>query len=88
MTDVWQSTVDEQGYPGSSVKIFRGTSEVDVTEYGIAGGNMLIVLGEEEKLRRRLAKAGKGILEFANRMSQNMPDFEPGFIARARFQRR
>jgi len=88
MVDSWLSTLDDSGYPTSTVRVFKGYDEVDASDYGHAGGNTLLVLGEEEKLRRKFMKLGKGIEEFANRSKDNMPDFEPGFIARARLQRR
>lgn len=88
MVDTWLSVLDAENYPISTVRVFRGLDEVDPAKYGHAGGNTLIVLGAEELLRRRLVKLGLGVSEFACRSKYNMPDFEDGFIAYPRLQRR
>lgn len=88
MVDSWLSVLGADNYPMSTLRVFRGLVEVDPLEYGHAGGNTLIVLGAEELYRRKLAKLGRGVAEFMRRDRDFMPDFEPGFIKRARLQRR
>jgi len=88
MVDSWLSVLGADNYPMSTVRVFRGLNEVDPSEYGCAGGNTLIVLGAEELLRRKLTKLGQGVAEFARRDKHTMPDFEDGFIAYPRLQRR
>lgn len=87
MVDTWLSVVGDDSYPTSSVRVFRGLDEVDPSKYGHAGGNTLIALGAEELHRRKLARVGQGIAEFAHRSRDNMPDFEKGFIAYPRLRR-
>lgn len=88
MVDTWRSALSDDNYPIATVQVFRDFDEVDPDAYGHSGGNTLIVMGEEEKFRRKCVKAGKSLTEFAHRTTANMPDFEVGFIAQPRLRRR
>jgi hypothetical protein len=88
MTDIWTSSLDDEGYPSASVRVFCDLEEVDVADFGCAGGSTLIVMGREEEYRRTIQNTGRTILDYIYRDRNNMPSYEPGFIAHARHQRR
>lgn len=90
ITDVWSTTVGEDQYPQTTIRVFRGFDEVDpcAERFGHLGAETIFAMGLEEQYRRRIMDFGGTIAKFLTRDRANAPDYPDGYIACARLRRR